>query len=1177
VDPSITAGVLTDLDQDMQKTLATIWFSHWLGEDDAEAVSAASETAQEFSSALALRPDLAFLARNPMLLVLLAQAWLYQQALPDNSFLAYERLVEHLHTDHPRMRANAASVRGAGTSLSSTERLSWLSFLAFWMQDNGTFEAPRETLRSELVARLCAEGFDASESRQIAGAVLGQASDAPAVLVNTSSTRVAFLHRGILEHLAARWILGLEFDAQLALVARHVADPRWSEVVLGVLQGARRDDRPRLVQQIQSSAEARPDSATPRVVLAAVAFGSFGLSPQLARSLASSTLTYVDCGSSAALRRSLASAAVNGLRSDRAGSLTREYIAQWFPSGGAYPSSVYSALGSLEPGDDLRSALLRALNDDEPSAQRAAAEAVSRVFAGEPAMFERLVDIVSNPVRPTTQAAALHALSVGWSESAKVGDLAERAVESPSALVRLVGHGIRTSRGTHKRDDAGDLVQMVSREGPGLEFGWKDLALGLLAKNWTDSKLLFDLVREGIGCSHERVLWDEEAWTLAADLPPNDERVSHVIVAALREPKGYTPHNDWFWRCVAKYRDNADVTSAVEAWAANEQWFDNRVYAAVCAFPTEVMKQLAFEAARKREHFYFWPLHALANGWSLNDPEVRNLALEFADGSSLEAAYVAPFLRQLRSDEDARRHLLRLLADPTCSRRDFVMRAIVADPDWIDRMQVAEAFLSVELPLRREFGSGRELLISLGVHHPLLLELVKEAADRRGEMLGPVIQGYGNHPDFRSGLITAAVPGSGLVRRAVVEELARCSLNMPGSDIVLARWRDEEDAITRAAAVSAYAKRQGASDSVLLSELLEEATCYGPDHQERRAAAFCGLLLLEKLELLNDKRESIGEPTPVRISVARGTDKINPVTTRTLAQCWGYVNEVWSDNLLERLDGQARQTSRDELEFFAEMADWVEVDTPFGAHIVRLIETADSARLPKLLGFMSRALPGSPVLLDQCLHLLGVRGTHPSNDMTVHARAAEILAIQFANDAVLDELLRSAGDSFPSPGLLVAMCKGWPEDEWLTRTYARAVAEEARSSEIGVFELRCARAPANVIEAQVRELVDTREPRNPQLRRSLLPALIRRTQRDADVAERMVAMMLNGSGDLSVQMAGARVFATSLGPSDDVRTWCARQLKLGGEASLWPTAFDVLSGRVRCVQDLVWDLLGTVT
>ena len=66
-------------------------------------------------------------------------------------------------------------------------------------------------------------------------------------------------------------------------------------------------------------------------------------------------------------------------------------------------------------------------------------------------------------------------------------------------------------------------------------------------------------------------------------------------------------------------------------------------------------------------------------------------------------------------------------------------------------------------------------------------------------------------------------------------------------------------------------------------------------------------------------------------------------------------------------------------------------------------------------------------------------------------------------------------------------------------------------------------------------------------------------------------------GGLSLQMAGARVYTAALGPASAVGRWTSNVLETAASAQLWPAAFDVMTGRVRCVQDLVWDLHGSVS
>ncbi len=1172
LDPTISTGVLSDLSRTEQQLLAATWLAHWHSPaHDAVGTDVASR-ARSFMVDLAGRPDLADLACNPMLLVLLTQSWLHLGALPDNAFQAYAHLEDHLHTHHPRLRANAASVHSATPALSNTERLDLIRFLAWKMQKTSSYEATRESMRNLLVEHLGNKGFDATESRAMSDAILGQAADAPALLVNTSATHIAFLHRGLLEYLAARWIVNQGADWQIQTVREHAADPRWSDVILGIIHGARPDERIRLIEEVESTFLSEFYSAAPLQLLAFVAFGSLGLRPQLARRLANTCFNYANRGSSNRMRQFVARAVVRGLRSNRVSRLVRSQLQSWFPSGTSYQRPVYSALGSLQPSNELRTGLLSALNDDDPSAQRAAADAIARAFEGDQTTFDAIAKVISRPIRPTTEAASLYALSQGWPTEPLVEELSYTAVDSPSSTVRLVGHLIRTSRGLHIPNDSTDLVEMIRIHGGSLDYGWKDIALRLLSDQWSEDDLIRDLVRDNVGNNPDRVLWNDDAWTLAATFLGDDEVLRERIIECLSGAESYMLRHEWFWGAAAKQNGDIRLTKAIEYWATTEVHSPKWLYNATRTFRTDAMKELALQRVRRRERAFFWHLSALVTGWSLEDPEVHELTLDLADGDATEASYAAEYIWDIRPEEDARCQLLALLANPECKRRDFVMRAVAKHYDAFSPEDIAAAFFSVDVDPERRRWDGLSTLLSLGVDHPQLFEIVEEEANRRGEMLSSVLRGYGDHPNYRARLIDAAVPGPVLVRRTVVEELDRVSFGMPVETILQGRV-GEEESVSRATAARAYAERYGPTDPELPDLLIREATCYGPTYEQRREAAFCGLVELRRLDALKDQRETIGEPRPIRLGLLRGPN-INPVATRSLARAWDYVLQVFPEDLMDRLDIRP-DSQEDELESLAAIADWIPADTPLARHVVDLVEATGNPSIPRIIGFMSRTIPGSDYLLDQCLRVLGVRGGSSSNEVTVQARAAEILASQFASEEVLDEILRSTGDSFPPPGVLVAICKGWPDHDWLTRTYERAVAEEAHSNDLGVVELRCARAPANHIEMEVHGLVKTREPLNRDLRRSLLPALIRRTQRDNEVAERMAGLMTAKDANLSLQMAGARVYAAARGPSSEIREWASSLLLQATSVRLWPVAFDVMTGRVRCVQDLVWDLLGT--
>ncbi len=948
IDPRLDRGQLAPLSPQQQERLAGIWLHHWLALDESEGRARSTERARQLRTELSANGELSALAENPLLLMLVARVWLQEAVLPDSRFAAYDRVIDHLSREHPQRRAAASSLAGSPSVANHADVRSQLAFLAYWMQEQGTYTADRDRLRAELVSHLRGEGFAPETARQWADATLGQAPDAPPLLVSASPTHVGFLHRGLLEHQAARWILGLEFGAQADLLRRRAVDDRWSEVLLGVIHGSRRGEVAQLLTALEEVVQSDRTSPAPRILLAEAAFGNFNLPPPVATRAAEYTVQYIEHGSSIPVRQRLAAIATGGIRSERTASLIDECLARWFPSSRAWRPSMYTALGSLSRGADLKEVLFRGLNDEDGSCQRAAAEAIARVWAGDEELAAELSAMIRRPVRPATQASALYGLHLGWGTSSVLHELSEALVDCPADVVRLVGHLIRSKNGWHQSDDFRDLVMMLGNEGQ-LPYGWKDLAVDALSHGWTENRALLDVVRKGVVGDGPRPLWGEEAWTLTARLLRGDPEVAREIVSALQGDRDHRVHDNAFWDAVETgYADIREVAAAVETWAVGETYGDNYVFRAARAVRSDVLKQHLIGKVRSNK-FSWWTTDALVEGWSLGDPDVRAIVSELVSGEPTPASYVAEYIRELSDAAGSR--LLELLAAPECRRRDFVVRAIAEVASSVDPQALADAFFSRSIDVRRDFteASAVDQLLRLGIDEDRVLQLAEEQITHRDQLLPAVIIGYGNRPGFRARVLREATPAPTAIRRIVIDELARSPVTAGPQHY--ARYAGETDAEARASAAYAHCSlKSRVNDADAVAQLAEklklDATSYGPLHVEIRQAALSGLLALRRLDVLNDTRETIGAATPTNIPIAHHRG-VNSITALHLIRDWEYVTELWGPESWKRF-GELRSEGDDELAFWSSLAEWIEPESPLGRRVLALALDGDRELRPSI-------------------------------------------------------------------------------------------------------------------------------------------------------------------------------------------------------------------------------------
>jgi NACHT domain len=159
-------------------------------------------------------PQIAALARNPLLLTMLVQVYYYRGKFPSLLSDFYgevvDVLLQPLKAKHPQSRTSSwASIRGA------------LSSVAFHAIEEGSADFTKDAIVSAAI--------ESDESRQVAQELVDDIADNGDLLVETPQNEYRFAHLTMQEYFAADYVRRGGLVDQLLI---HLADPRWRNVII---------------------------------------------------------------------------------------------------------------------------------------------------------------------------------------------------------------------------------------------------------------------------------------------------------------------------------------------------------------------------------------------------------------------------------------------------------------------------------------------------------------------------------------------------------------------------------------------------------------------------------------------------------------------------------------------------------------------------------------------------------------------------------------------------------------------------------------------------------------------------------------------------------------------------------------------------------------------------------
>src|SRR5208282_686570 len=264
------------------------------------------------------------------------------------------------------------------------------------------------------------------------------------------------------------------------------------------------------------------------------------------------------------------------------------------------------------------------------------------------------------------------------------------------------------------------------------------------------------------------------------------------------------------------------------------------------------------ETGRKRlleglkQSFPFWAAEALLDHWGMDDTEVATALSELAmTPKAAEIGFLLP--RIIPDAETCRERLMVLLRDPQCRRPDFVLSGL-----WqLKQAEHSGEIVEAALPFaeRESIWDSNLKGILIANYHSFesVRRLAEQQLDLREANLGAVAPFINGDANLRARLIAAATPLPAILRSMIVAFLARHTASLPWSDSVLAQYDLETDAGVKAQMAIAHYRnivRSGHGLAEGRERLSKEIIRYGPDHEARRQAAFCGLHILGALDAI---------------------------------------------------------------------------------------------------------------------------------------------------------------------------------------------------------------------------------------------------------------------------------------------------------------------------------------
>ncbi|TAI63415.1 hypothetical protein CWO89_24335 [Bradyrhizobium sp. Leo170] len=1185
---------LAPLSLNQQRKLAEVWFSRRFDR------AAASEQGPEIRAPIEARLDrffaelardrrLASLAANPLLLVGLIALSIRQIALPRNKMQAIQSLVAILLETHPEHRATAAGDTEARfMNIPDAEdrraALGRLAFVARSASGGGTYDIKeaRKTIRDYL-ADATTFAYPMERAQSAASEILAVNAETVGLLAERAPGEIGFAHAVFEEYLAAEYLHRWEFHGINDFIRAKSGDPLWRNVISNLVSLL---SRPTEVESVVSTIEsARADDASREgainrdVLLADIAFNSSRKQPTTAQRLVDRAFDIIERGDWMLARREVLKAALTNLGETNSPTAIDERLASWTPCRQKYLYELYTILSQWGPAPDLQDVLLRGLHYEERINQAGAARVLAHLYAGDEDVRQTLRDKLRSTLDLSVAAAVLEALTLGWPDTPDLAQLHDAAVDSLDPTLQLVGISGRAASG---RADQIDRDRMANLLADFSELDHWDRPAGrtVLSRYWGDDPTIIDIALETVD-RHiaRRELDPTSAIHYLLRCSPNNQAVANWVRQELDDKHPFVLAHD-SWNCITSFaKEHADILARFVAYVRSEDGRHRLHYlqAPIIELGGDELRDELIRIARIETHFtLYWALRPLVEGWGRSDPIVASFLDEVASWENDKLEHLAAILPQIISDFDTcRTRLLSFVRSSKHPRFDLIALGFGALGCGPDDSEVVDTLLSAVGKGAPASYPDAALLTHFSTN-ARVREFALQTLRDRAPPLKVLAQAYENDTQIRPQILCYATPLPATLRGDIAEAAYGEANSRPAFERVLEGYDIEVDGELKIAA-SIYWHRHvvrtsnGAS-AVDMQRLIETLRAGGPDLDERRAAAFAGVLLLGHVSDVPPMTDYGDRP----LSISSGSHYKNESDALMALMCehWEELSKAFGTTLADRFGS----FGSDNTHMWDCLAPHIHASQAARRDFLVYCKASDTILGLRGLIALGREQPSSELLLDHCWRVFGRRDIKsdkhhsPWDVRRIRLESAYIFRDHFRDRADIKEGLREAAKTRQETATL-ALALVDPNDP-LVDQFPHKPMELARdySDWVASVHLASARSGAEEFVEATLAMINRDAHNTWDFQAITNRAVTERLQRDPEAVRRLKDKL--ASNPTESEIASLPRYLMAAGALDDEVNERCRTLLQGEVHHPLPRAgYDAIDDSIRAVSQSLLEVL----
>jgi hypothetical protein len=549
---------------------------------------------------------------------------------------------------------------------------------------------------------------------------------------------------------------------------------------------------------------------------------------------------------------------------------------------------------------------------------------------------------------------------------------------------------------------------------------------------------------------------------------------------------------------------------------------------------------------------------------------------EIASWDERKLNNLAAVLPQVLTDFDASRtRLLSLARDSERPRFDLIAHGLAALGCEAGDTEVVDTLLAAVGEGAPLFDPGVALLTHFSAN-PRVRQYALQTLSGRAPPLGALARAYENDVGIRSQILAYANPLPVTLRGDIAEVASGEADSRPAFERLLEGYDIEVDGELKIAASIYYHRYLGRTSNGPsadhLRELVDALHAMGPDLNERRAAAFAGMLLLGRVDDIAPMIEHGDKPLHIRSGTGYGNESDSLMAL--MCERWEDVRLAFGADLAVRFG----DFGADEGHLWDCLAPHINASPAARLDFLAFCNQTDTTLGLRSFIALAREQPSSELLLDHCWRVFGREVTGQQERhfawaaQRIRLEIAYILRDQYRDRADVKERLREALKRGQSAEV-VALVLVEPNDPLLDRIpYKPKEIAQQFSDWVTAVHLACARSGTEefvevalaMVNRDVHEIWNFQDITN--------RAVVERLQRDAEVVRRLKDKL--ASTPTESESASLPRYLMAAGALDsDVLERCRLLLHEEGRYGFPRAGYDALDDSTRAVSRSLLEVL----